>query len=258
MLIVDGNGPEAVKAAQDSLKRAEASGDEPANAAPLKLQLARAEKLAGMKEESRIILVALLQSTDQPGMLNDCASELADQGLELPLADKSTRAALRTLEEESRSWTLDEDTSRLSRQTQLLTATRDTMGWILFREGNAADAESYVKAAWLNRENPVITGHLKAIEAALKRPMPQGGAAARTFPLGPAQGLKGTAEYHMLLAPNGAVRVVGFGDTRIPPGEARLTGMKFPGYWPRDSDARLVRIGMLNCHQAVCELILEP
>ena len=40
-----------------------------------------------------------------------------------------------------------------------IAASWDTLGWILFREGKSAEAESYLKASWIAEENPETNKH---------------------------------------------------------------------------------------------------
>ena len=40
------------------------------------------------------------------------------------------------------------------------------MGWILYREGRLEEAESYLKAAWLNAQSDTMAEHLGELEAA--------------------------------------------------------------------------------------------
>jgi hypothetical protein len=80
----------------------------------------------------------------------------------------------------------------------------------------------------------------------------------RKISLGPAKGLNGVAEYRLLLSEGKVVGAKKSGDKDLPGGEERLKEAKLAGYWPADSDASLVRNGMLNCYAGVCELVLTP
>ncbi len=82
--------------------------------------------------------------------------------------------------------------------------------------------------------------------------------ALRKVQLGPANSLSGTAEYKILLSPNGVERVEPLGASEISGGTERLKKASLKGYWPTGSDSRLVRLGFLNCHATTCELIFEP
>ncbi len=282
----------------------------------LQLLLGRAQKKAGMSAKSEATLLALMQSTQDPGMMNDSAYELADAGQQLPLTESITRTALDKLAEESKTWTLDEDPQKLLAKTRLIAATWDTLGWILFREGKSAEAEGYIRASWLNRTELEVGKHLGEIDTAQGRkadalrdyelavatvhsynmmgvrtpPTPQqkelmeridalhkagvkstvgdsheGLVKMRTISLSAAGDLKGGAEYRMLLSDGKVTKVESSGSKdlpkELPGGVERIMHAKLPGFWPPGSSAalvRIVRMGVLNCHAAVCELVLEP
>jgi tetratricopeptide (TPR) repeat protein len=129
----------------------------------LEMILGKAQIKAGLKDKGRATLVALLKTTQSPIMMNDCAYELADAGLELPLAETSARTALEKMAEESKTWTLDEDTHTLRGKSTMLAATWDTMGWILYREGKLDEAKNYLNSAWLNLETADPAEHLAVV-----------------------------------------------------------------------------------------------
>jgi len=70
------------------------------------------------------------------------------------------------MEDESRTWTLDEAPGLLQSRRSILQATWDTMGWIYFREGKVGEAESYVKASWTGRQSAEVGKHLGEIAEA--------------------------------------------------------------------------------------------
>jgi tetratricopeptide (TPR) repeat protein len=81
---------------------------------------------------------------------------------------------------------------------------------------------------------------------------------SREIPLGSANGLNGVAEYKLLLSGDKLVEAKKSGDKDLPGGEERVKEAKLVGFLPAGSDANLVRMGMLNCHSGVCELVLVP
>ena len=163
MLMEDGDAAGAVAAAEAGVARLpeEKKKDE-----RTQLLLGRAQIAAGMKEKGHDTLLALMKTTENPDMMNDSAYELADAGQELTLAESTTRTALRKMTEDSKTWTLDENPQRLLAKSRMTTATWDTMGWILYREGRLEEAESYLKAAWLNAQSDTMAEHLGELEAA--------------------------------------------------------------------------------------------
>jgi tetratricopeptide (TPR) repeat protein len=306
MLIDDGKPAEAAKAVEEALA-ASPGGDKPNEA--LELMLGRAQLRAGMKDKGHQTLLSLVKTTDNPDMMNDAAYELADAGLELPLAEQTTRAALDKMEQQSLTWTLDENEQTLRTKTRMLQATWDTMGWVYFREGNLVKAEQYVRASWLGRQDAEVGKHMGEIEAArgnknaalldyqmalatiptydmlgvhkerrtpvevdlaariegLRKGGAQGGATdptqalqkLRFLPLGPANGLNGTAEYKLLVSGGAVGRIEPTGDKTLAGGVNRLKKAPLSALVPAGSMAQLVLGAMLNCHSGVCELVVE-
>jgi len=163
LLLEDGDAAGAAAAAEAGVARLpeEKKKDE-----GLQLILGRAEISAGMKEKGRDTLLALMKSTESPGMMNNSAYELADAGLELTLAESTTRTALGKMTDESKTWTLDENPQTLLAKSRMTAATWDTMGWILYREGKLDEAESYLKAAWRNAPSEIGAEHLGKLDEA--------------------------------------------------------------------------------------------
>jgi tetratricopeptide (TPR) repeat protein len=132
----------------------------------LQLTLGQAQMKAGLMEAGRVTLLAVLKTTQSPGMMNDTAYDLADAGQELDAAESATRTALGKMTEESKTWTLDENPQSLIGKSRLIAATWDTMGWIFYREGKLDEAKSYINAAWLNQPSIAVGEHLGEIEMA--------------------------------------------------------------------------------------------
>ena len=157
MLLEDKKAAEAVSEAETAISRLPGGKKKDES---LQLELGRAQIMAGSKEKGEATLLALMQSTETPLMMNDAAYELADAGLQLSAAETATRAALAEMEEASRTWTLDESLETVKGKTRSLVATWDTMGWILYREGRLSDAASFLKAAWLDDLSAMGGEHL--------------------------------------------------------------------------------------------------
>jgi len=153
MLMEDKQPGEAEKVAEAALARTPASAKKDEK---LLSGLGQAQLQTGSREKGEATLLALMQHTEDPGMMNDVAYELGNAGLQLPAAEATARAALSKMDEASRSWTLDENLTLLNTRTNLIVATWDTLGWILYREDKFTEAETYLKAAWLF--NPDATG----------------------------------------------------------------------------------------------------
>ena len=270
LLTLDGKFPESVQAAKDAVSRVPAGSDKHGQAV---LLLGNAQMKAGMKEDGHATLRGLLQTTDDPELMNDAAFELADAKQELPLDEAKERVALDKLTTETESWTLDESAQTLRAKTSLLVASWDTMGWILFREGKPAEAKPFIEAAWMNSPKPDLKEHLDAVNAALgvkpaaRYKLPKAditvtadaiGQQARTFPLGPAQGLQGVAEYRLLLSHGKVERIEPAGEKKLDGAEAMVKAADLNKLFPNGSQAKLVRGAMVNCYNGKCLLLFEP
>jgi tetratricopeptide (TPR) repeat protein len=264
LLALDGKSDESVQAAKDAITRAPEGAEKHEQAL---LRLGDAQMKAAMKDDATATLKDLLQKTDNPEMLNDAAYELADAGKELALDEEKERLAIERLTDETKTWTLDESPTVLKQKTQLLLASWDTIGWILYKEGKLKEALSYLEAAKMGRPDPIVAVHLWKVRAALTQgdtksaADPDAGKSEqqlRTIPLGTSGGLHGVAEYRLLLSRGQVERAELTGDEKLQGGDSLLKRAKMPQFFPDGSDAKLVRQGVINCVAGRCELVLEP
>jgi tetratricopeptide (TPR) repeat protein len=163
MLIEDKNATGAMEVAEAAIARLpeDKKKDE-----YLHLALGRAQLMAGKKDAGCATLLALMQKTEDPGMMNNAAYELANAGQALEQTEKAARAALKEMDEASNAWTLDENPEMLIGKSNLIVATWDTVGWILYREGKVDEAQDYVRAAWRNTQHAEVGGHVGELLAA--------------------------------------------------------------------------------------------
>jgi tetratricopeptide (TPR) repeat protein len=134
------------KEAEKSFQDAIALSDKPD---PLKLQLGQAQLKAGDAVAGKATLHALMDTSEDAGILNDTAYELADAGLDLPAAEAASRKAVQILETRTAAATVAGATKQDYMNVMLLAANWDTLGWIDFKENKLPEAESYVRSAWL-------------------------------------------------------------------------------------------------------------
>ena len=132
----------------------------------IRLQLANAFLLAHRNDEAAAAAKSVLDGTDDPNMLNDAGYVLAELGQDLPQAEQASRASITKLEEKSRSITPDQVNSAAFHESNLLIASWDTLGWILFREGKLDDARPYLLAAWRNDLHAEVGDHMGQLEEA--------------------------------------------------------------------------------------------
>ncbi len=136
------------------------------------------------------------------------------------------------------------------------------MGWLLFREGKAAQAESYIVAAQMNEPNEEVKGHVEEVRKALHRTNPAepdpGSQQARTVNLGSWKGMSGTAEYKMVLMHGRVFRSEAAGSKTLNNAEEMLKEADLSRFFPAESEVKLVKNGVVNCVAGKCQLIIEP
>jgi tetratricopeptide (TPR) repeat protein len=237
----------------------------------LQLTVGEAQVRSGMTVKGDATLTALLKSTDDPGVMNDAAYELANAKLELPLDEEKVRTALQRMDAETQTWTMDEAPNVLNAKSSLLGATWDTMGWILYRQDKFEEARSYLVAALHSRNSTEVKSHVGKEWIALSDSAKENVATAlgdldvaksdqdvRTVSLGAARGRSGSAEYRLLLSHGSVERAVATGSAKLENAEMLLKEGNFSQFFPTGSDAKLVRTGMVNCVGGKCQIVLEP
>ena len=119
------------------------------------------------KDEAAAAAKSALAGTDDTELLNDAAYVLAETGLDLPYAEEASRRSIHDLEEKSAAISTAEVNSHAFAQANLLIASWDTLGWILFREGKLDEAKPLVLAGWRNALMPEGGDHLGQIYEAM-------------------------------------------------------------------------------------------
>ena len=140
----------------------------------IQLALGRAYIKAGNIPEGSAILTGLIKTSDEPGILNDSAYDLANANLELDLAETTVRKALdkysKQTADQTAELTSEADSKKALSTTRLTVAAWDTLGWVLFRQHKLNDAEAYIRAAWLQGQHAEVCLHLGEIEEAQGKP----------------------------------------------------------------------------------------
>ncbi len=134
------------------------------------LALGSAQLRSGHAAEGEPLLKNLATNSTDLNTRNNAAYGLAGAKLDLPLAEETERKVLDQLAKESLSWTGDEAPTLLAQRSSLMTASWDTMGWILYEQGKVKEAESWVHASWLATQHPECGEHLGDILLAEQRP----------------------------------------------------------------------------------------
>jgi tetratricopeptide (TPR) repeat protein len=253
MLLVDGDVASAMAAGESALAHL---SEDARKGEAFQLALGRAQLEAGSKDKGTATLQAVLKSSQTPEILSAASNALADASIDLPEAERTDRATLDKLTEDSNSLTLDGDPTKFKEQSHLIAAAWDSLGWTLFREGKSAEAESYLRASWIAEVNPETSKHLSEVASAqgYKPELDE----SRKLPLGSANGRNGVAEYRILVRSGKFIDIKPTGDKTIPEAQDLIVGAEYTGLFPAGSQVTLVYLGFINCHSGVCELILEP
>jgi predicted Zn-dependent protease len=110
--------------------------------------------------EGETLLKTVISTSTDPLQLNNAAYELANNSLDLPLAETASHRSLDLLDEASNN---GETGPNALARAALLASAWDTYGWILYRENKVADAEPWIRAAWRNGNSAECGYHLAII-----------------------------------------------------------------------------------------------
>lgn len=133
----------------------------------IRLSLSDVLRRLNRNDEAAAAAKSVLDGTVDPGLLNNAAYVLSETGLDLPYAEEASRKSINMLEEKSASITTAEVNSTAFADANLLTASWDTLGWILFREGKPDQALPLVLSCWRNSLRPDSGEHLGQIYEAM-------------------------------------------------------------------------------------------
>jgi hypothetical protein len=156
-----GNGDD-----EGALKTLEAAANVHADDRGLQLNVSMALLHLHRNEEAAAAAMSVLDGTQDPELLNNAAYTLSETGLHLDMAEDAARRAVSGLEEKSATITTEEANSRTFAEANLLIASWDTLGWILFEEGKPEAAKPYITAAWRASLRSEIADHLAQIDEA--------------------------------------------------------------------------------------------
>src|SRR6266567_2930435 len=94
---------------------------------------------------------------------------LAEAGIDLYYAESMSRKSISKLEEKSAAITTAEANSKAFADANMLIASWDTLGWILFREDKVEEAKPLIVAAWRDSLRAEVGDHLGQVYEALRR-----------------------------------------------------------------------------------------
>ena len=220
-------------------------------------------------------------------MLNDVAYEMAEANTNLAEALVYSQRSIKETEERSRKVDF-QNIQKADLQLPLaLTAYWDTLGWIYFKMGDLARAESYLVPAWQLRQEGLVGDHLgqvyekqKKLSAALHMynlaleanprleetpsrirnlanvPLPANRVNTReelnlmrTVQLPAITRTDASADFDVLLVPSGKIEEASFvrGSDILRSAGKNLENAKVEEPFPQTSTAHLIRRGILSC-----------
>jgi tetratricopeptide (TPR) repeat protein len=170
-VLLDDDNPKEALAVADAASKADYTNQR------LRWMLGRARLKAGQKAAGTSTLLAALREADDPGLRNDIAYELVDNGQWTPEVEEAARKEVDQISTKTAAWSLtdaDQDINEMRKQTALLVASWDTLGWAIYKSetgkdpGRLAEAERYIAAAWHNSLRGEVGLHLGELQAAQK------------------------------------------------------------------------------------------
>ena len=129
------------------------------------IEIPLANTLRRMHRDKEAIAMAkgAIHATQDPNALNSNAYLLSEIKTDLPAAEEASRRSIDIVDRDLSKASIQGTDSKPINESNLLLASWDTLGWILFEEGKATEAEEYVRPAWQNRADLAIGNHLGQI-----------------------------------------------------------------------------------------------
>jgi transglutaminase-like putative cysteine protease/tetratricopeptide (TPR) repeat protein len=150
-----------------ALKTLEAAAEQNPDNKTIRIQQSEALRRLNRNEEAAAAAKSVLDGTDDPGVLNDAAYTLSETGLDLSVAEEASRRGIAKLEEKSAAISTAEANSKSFAEANLLIASWDTQGWILYREGKLDEAKEMISAAWRASLQAEVGLHLTQVYEAM-------------------------------------------------------------------------------------------
>ena len=110
-----------------------------------------------------------MDGSDDPGVINNNVYLLSEMKVDLPFAEANSRRSIDILEKATAGYDVESANSRAFADSSNLTASWDTLGYILLLQNKTKEAEPYFKAAWFNLQDVPVGNHLAQTYEALGR-----------------------------------------------------------------------------------------
>jgi tetratricopeptide (TPR) repeat protein len=264
-LMSDKDPADALKEASSAIDRIESSG---ADVTDLRIVAANAQVDLGRTSLAANSVAPLLKTVTDPDQIDNIAHILAEGSAYLTEAETAEAKVLDASEAKTQSWAVGDELRPIMLQELRIAAEWDTMALILFHQGKFGEALGYVSAALRANYNKDEHDHLAAINSVLRNPattatLRDDDDKLRTYRLGSSNGRSGVAAFVLLIADG---KVLDSTPEKFEPGSMstlpdaaqRLKAADLKALSPPGSMVRLVRHGLVNCHNGICELVLAP
>jgi tetratricopeptide (TPR) repeat protein len=152
-----------------ALKTLQTASDQNPDDRTVRLRMSDALFHLNRMDEAAAAAKSVLDGTDDTGLLNDAAYTLAETGHDLSYAETMSRKSIERLEEKSSTISTAEVNSKAFAEANLLVASWDTLGWILYREGKFEEAKPLIVAAWRDGLEAEVGDHLGQLYEAMKQ-----------------------------------------------------------------------------------------
>lgn len=127
---------------------------------PIHLELGKLLLREKKTAEGETLLKSIIASSTDPLQLNNSAYELANNSLDLSLAET---ASLRSLDLLDQGSSKGETGPAAVNRARLIPSAWDTYGWILYQDGKLTEAEPWIRAAWRNSFSAECGYHLAVV-----------------------------------------------------------------------------------------------
>jgi len=131
--------------------------------AQLQVSLGQAYIGSGQKDKGLAAFEKAVGMSQTPLIWNDIAYDLADNKIDLDLAQQYAESAVSSTEADLRNIDLLHLTMDQMNQVASIGACWDTLGWVYFAKGDLPHAERYVSAAWRLDQHGEVGDHLARI-----------------------------------------------------------------------------------------------
>ena len=152
-----------------ALATLQAASDRHPEDANIRVQLATTLVRLNRPDEAAAAAKSVLEDANDPGIMNDAAYVLSETNRDLGYAETMSRKSIALLEEKTASITTAEANSQAFGMTNLLIASWDTLGWILYQEGKYDEAQPLLAAAWRASLTAEVGDHVGQIYEAMKK-----------------------------------------------------------------------------------------